>query len=111
MSVAIVSQFGLLAGTALGSIGAALSKAAGYEVRNVPYLHWWVLVGLFNEVSPDGLFSQVLAIRSKLARGKTLSKTELEFYNLNRQMIDLNRLSDEKEREDEKLIRLITGEV
>lgn len=23
----------------------ALSKAAGYEVRNVPYLHWWVLVG------------------------------------------------------------------
>lgn len=89
----------------------ALSKAAGYEVRNVPYLHWWVLVGLFNEVSPDGLFSQVLAIRSKLARGKTLSKTELEFYNLNRQMIDLNRLSDEKEREDEELIRLITGEV
>lgn len=89
----------------------ALSKAAGYEVRNVPYLHWWVLVGLFNEVSPDGLFSQVLAIRSKLARGKTLSKTELEFYNLNRQMIDLNRLSDEKEREDEELIRRITGEV
>lgn len=88
----------------------ALSKAAGYEVRSVPYLHWWVVVGLFNEVSPDGLFSQVMAIRSKLARGKSLDKSELEFYNLNRQMIDLNALTDEQEREDEELIRHITGE-
>lgn len=89
----------------------ALSKAAGYEVRSVQYLHWWIVVGLFNEVSPDGLFSQVMAIRSKIARGKNLDKWEIEFYNQNRRMIDLNALTDEQEREDEELIKRITGEI
>lgn len=88
----------------------AISKVAGYEVRSVPYLHWWVVVGLFNEID-EGLFSQVISIRSKLARGKNLEKYEREFYRIHRSLIDLNRLSDEKEREDEELIRQITGEI
>lgn len=87
----------------------AISKAAGYEVRSVPYLHWWVVVGLFNEIG-EGLFSQVISIRSKIARGKKLEKYEREFYRFHRNLIDLDRLSGEKEREDEELIRHITGE-
>lgn len=87
----------------------AVSKAAGYEVRSVPYLHWWVFLGLFNEIG-EGLFSQVISIRSKLARGKKLDKNEREFYRFHKKLIDLNRLSDEEEREDEELIRHITGE-
>lgn len=88
----------------------AISKVAGYEVRSVPYLHWWVVVGLFNEIG-EGLFSQVISIRSKIARGKKLEKYEREFYRFHRNLIDLDRLSGEKEREDEELIRHITGEI
>lgn len=88
----------------------AVSKAAGYEVRSVPYLHWWVFIGLFNEIG-DGLFAQVVSVRQKLAKGKKLEKWEREFYSQNRRLIDLNSLTDEQEREDEELIRRITGEV
>lgn len=87
----------------------ALSKVAGYEVRTVPNLHWWVLIGLFNEIG-DGMLAQVVSIRTRLARGKKLDKFEREFYRHNRRLIDLNSLTDEEERADAELIKQITGE-
>ena len=77
----------------------ALNKAAGFETRTVEYMHWWSFLGLFNEIG-EGLYSQVMNIRSKRAKGKKLEKWEREFYNEHREMIDLKqKLSSEEEAE------------
>ena len=77
----------------------ALNKAAGYEVREAKYLHWWSFLGLFNEIG-DGLYSQVMNIRQKLARGRPLEKWEREFFNSHRELIVLKeKLTPEEEAE------------
>lgn len=77
----------------------ALNKVAGYEIRSVNYLHWWSFLGLFNEVG-DGLYSQVMSIRAKKAKGKKLDKYEREFYITHRELIDLKpKLTAEEEQE------------
>ena len=89
----------------------ALNKVAGYEIRTAEYLHWWSFLGLFNEVG-EGLYSQVMNIRSKLARGKTLEKWEKEYYNSHKELIILKeKLTPEEqaelEREEEFINSLI----
>lgn len=69
-------------------IFSALNKAAGCEIRAVKYLHWWTFLGYFREVG-EGLFSQVINIRSKKARGKKLEKWEEEFCLENEELIRL----------------------
>lgn len=77
----------------------AVNKVAGYETRSVEYIHWWSFLGLFNEVG-EGLFSQVMNIRAKKAKGKKLEKWEKEFYQEHREMIDLKiKLSAEEQAE------------
>ena len=62
-------------------------------------MHWWSFLGLFNEVG-DGLYSQVMSIRAKKAKGKKLDKYEREFYITHRELIDLKpKLTAEEEQE------------
>ncbi|MBR6889503.1 MAG: hypothetical protein IKN05_00780, partial [Clostridia bacterium] len=60
----------------------AVNRAAGYEVRSVEYMHWWTFLGLFMEIR-DSVYSTVLSLRGKRARGKKLEKNEQEFWNNN----------------------------
>lgn len=68
----------------------ALNKVAGYEIRSVNYLHWWSFLGLFNEID-EGLYSQVMNIRAKKAKGKKLEKWEREFYIEHTELINIKR--------------------
>lgn len=90
----------------------AVNKAAGFEVRAVPYLHWWTFLGFFNEIG-EGLFSSVISIRCKLNKHKKLEKHEKEFYKNHRNMIDLKtKLSAEErqaEDEDNEFLKKLTG--
>lgn len=80
----------------------ALNKVAGCEIRSVEYLHWWSFLGLFNEVG-EGLYSQVMNIRSKLLRGKKLEKWEREFFESHKELIVLReKLTAEEQAELEK---------
>lgn len=82
-----------------GIIFPAVNKIAGYETRNPKqYTHWWTFMGYFNEID-DGLFSQVLSIRQKKAKGKKLEKWEQEFYSENRNLINLKTNISEEERD------------
>lgn len=88
----------------------AVNKVAGYEVRSAKYLHWWSFLGLFNEIG-EGLYSHVMNIRQKLARGKKLEKWEREFFNDHKELIVLKeKLSPEEQaaldEEEEWLNRL-----
>lgn len=83
----------------------AINKVAGKEVRVTEYLHWWTFMGYFMEIE-DGMFSQVLAIRQKKARGKKLEKWEKEFERNNAALVRLNKaVSKEQQREKESIMR------
>lgn len=85
----------------------ALNKVAGYEIRNAEYLHWWSFLGLFNEVG-EGLFSTVMQIRHKKAKGKKLEKYEQEFYRNNKDLIDLkHKHSAEQQEEIDRINKLL----
>ena len=77
-------------------IFSAVNKSAGFETRSAEYIHWWTFLGYFSEIG-DGLFSQVLNIRSKKAKGKKLEKWELEFFSEHRELIELKQVYSAKE--------------
>ncbi len=68
----------------------AVNRVLGREVRAMEYLHWWTFLGAYMEIG-ESLFSSVLNIRQKKARGKKLEKYEEEFYRENRNLIDLKK--------------------
>ena len=69
---------------------APINRLMGCDVRGIPYLHWWTFMGYFQEIG-DCLFSRVVAIRSKRAKGKKLDDADKEFYKNNKQLVDFNR--------------------
>lgn len=86
----------------------AINKVAGYETRTPnKYLHWWSFLGMFGEIG-EGLYSQVMNIRSKIAKGKKLDKTDKEFYNDHKELIDLKRkLTPEEQAEFDFINNLV----
>ena len=90
-------------------IASEINKVAGYEVRAVPYLHWWTFIGYFNGIG-DGHLSTVVNIRNKLKRGKKLEKWERDYYNENRRTVDLRqKYTAEEKAEMERLKELLKG--
>lgn len=87
----------------------SVNRVMGTEVRAMPYCHWWTFLGAYMEIG-ESLFSQVVSIRTKKARGKKLEKWEQEFYANNKSTIDLKRKYSEEEIEEQKrLISLLDG--
>ena len=86
----------------------AISKVAGFEVRECRYMHWWTFLGYFGEIS-EGLFSTVMHIRQKRSKGRKLDKWEAEFYNKNKSLININSKDEEDAiRETEEFLKTIT---
>lgn len=69
-------------------IAAGVNRAAGCDVRSLPYLHWWSFLAFFDAIG-DGALSTVVAIRGKLRRGKKLEPWEQEYYREHRAQVDL----------------------
>ena len=80
-------------------IVAPVNRVLGTEVRRLEYLHWWSWLAAYYEVGGDCTFAQVVAIRSKLAKGKKLDKSEKEWLKNNRKLVDFKRKYTEKEDE------------
>ena len=78
----------------------AINAVAGYEVRSVEYMHWWTFMGFFQSVDNESLWSFVLSIRQKQAKGKKLEKHEREFLNSNRELCSVHRKVNPKKAED-----------
>lgn len=80
-------------------IVAPVNRVLGYECREVPYdykantggLHWFTFMGAYMEVGGDCMFSQIVSIRDKIARGKKLEKYEKEWLNRNRHLVDFKQ--------------------
>lgn len=85
----------------------AINKVAGTEIRGLEYLHWWTFVGYYMEIG-ECVYSQVLNIRIKKAKGKPLEKWEQEFFNENKSICVIeDKLSDEELEEKERLNKML----
>ena len=90
-----------------GLIVAGVNRAAGCEVRALPYLHWWSFLGWFAAIG-EGPLATAVAIRDKLRRGKKLEGWELDYYRAHRARIDLRAplSAEERAAREELLARL-----
>ena len=85
----------------------AINKVAGFETRSAEYIHWWTFMGYYMEIS-EGVFSNVLNLRMKKAKGKKLEKWEREFWNSNRDICTLKtKLSSEEQAEKDRINALL----
>lgn len=82
-----------------------INRVFGQDIRGIPYdaetntggVHWWTFLGAYNDLG-DCTFAQVVRIRDKKARGKTLEKDEREWYRRNSDLVNIkNKLSQEEE--------------
>lgn len=70
-------------------IVAPINRVIGHEIRQGEPIHWWTFLSAYREIG-DCLFAQVVRIREKKAKGKPLDKSDREFYNRNKDLIDVN---------------------
>lgn len=84
-------------------IVSAVNRVAHTEVRQLEYLHWWTFFSYYMEIG-EGLFSQVVSIRSKKAKHKKLEKYEQEFYRENKKLVDIKKpLTEEEKAQDDAM--------
>lgn len=84
-----------------------MNKAAGQELRSLPFLHWWSFLGWFHAIG-RGQLSTVVGIRDKLRRGQPLQPEEQQFYRQHPDTVRLRqRLSPHEQAEKDRLNALI----
>ena len=88
-------------------IAAGVNRAAGCEVRALPFVHWWSFLGWFSAIG-EGPLATVVAIRDKLRRGKKLEAWELSYYRAHRDQVDLRPARSAAEQaEHDRLLALL----
>lgn len=75
-----------------------INRVIGREIREPTPLHWWTFLSAYYEIG-DCLFSQVVQIRDKKAKGKPLEKHEREWYRNNRDIVDLKTTYTQAEKD------------
>ena len=91
------------------AIAAEVNKAAGCEIRAIPFLHWWTFLAYFNAIG-QGQLSTIVAIRDKLRRGKALEGWEKDFYRENKARVDLKPRYSPQELEEQARLQALLGE-
>lgn len=86
----------------------ALNKVAGFETRTAEYVHWWTFMGYFMEIS-EGVFSNVLSLRSKKAKNKKLEKWEREYWQANKDICVLKPKLTAEEQEAKDRLNAMLG--
>lgn len=84
-------------------IVADVNKVAGYEIRAVPFLHWWTFLAYFYGIG-EGQLSTVVSIRGKKTKGKKLEKWEQEYYRENKSLVDMKKPDSQELREEKENI-------
>lgn len=75
-----------------------ISRVLGFEIRSVPYLHYWSFLGGYMEIG-ECTFATIVSIRSKIAKNQKLEKWEKDYLREHRKMIDLPQKLTAEEQE------------
>lgn len=78
-------------------IVAPVNRVIGREIRSVKYLHWYTFVSAYTEIG-DCTFAQIVRIRDRKAKGKSLDKQDAEWYRNNRNLVDLKHSYSDEEK-------------
>lgn len=89
-------------------ITSAINGVLRTEIRSPQPLHWWTFLGAYMEIR-ESLFSDILSIRHKKAKGKKLEKWEEEFYEENKSLIILKDRKSERSQEEQEALRKLFG--
>lgn len=90
-----------------GAIISGVNAAAGQEIRDKPFVHWWTFVSWFSAIG-QGELATLVGIRGKLARGQKLEPWEQDYYRQNREKVDLKpRYTAEELEERDRLNKLL----
>ena len=92
-----------------GMIVADVNRVAGCEVRVLPFCHWWTFLAWFMGIG-EGQLSTVVSIREKRRKGRKLSDWEREFYQENRDKVELKRRYTAEELEEQERLKRLLGE-
>ena len=65
-------------------------------------------MGAYMEIG-EGLYSQIIGIRQKKAKGRKLEKWEQEFYQANRSLIELKTKRQERPEDEKEELRKLFG--
>lgn len=84
----------------------AVNRVLGRDVRAMSYLHWWTFLGAYMEIG-ESLFSTVLAIRQKRAKGRKLERYEQEFCRENARLVELQPRQTEQQRQQQQELRAL----
>jgi hypothetical protein len=80
----------------------AINKVLNCEIRAQEYIHWWTFLGAYMEIG-ESLFSNIVHIRQKKAKGKKMEKWELDFYKENKSLIDFKQKNQRSQEEKDEL--------
>ena len=83
-----------------------MNKAAGQEIRALPFLHWWTFLSWFHAIG-QGQLSTVVSIRDKLAHGKKLEDWEKTFYRENKGKVELKKRYSQQELQTRQQLELL----
>lgn len=75
---------------------APVNRIIGHDIRGDAFLHWWTFLSAYMEIG-ECLFSQIVRIRDKQARGQKLDKVERDWVRRNPTMVRLKQKFSEKE--------------
>ena len=87
---------------------ADVNKVAGCEIRALPFLHWWTFLSWFHAIG-EGQLSGLVSIREKLSRGKKLEGWEKEFYQRNRERVNLRKKYSASELAEQERLQKLLG--
>ena len=79
-------------------IVAPINRIMGQEIRTMEYLHWWTFIAAYYEIG-ECLLAQIVRIRNKKTRGKPLDKFDREWYQQNRELVDMQTSYTSRENE------------
>lgn len=86
----------------------AVNEVLGKEIRLESHMHWWTFLSAYMQVG-DGLFAQVVSIRSKMSKGKKLDDFEKEFLRENKDLIQLNKEKQTRSEEEKRALDELFG--
>lgn len=81
----------------------AINKVLGMEVRAQKYIHWWTFLGAYMGIG-ESLFSNIIHIRQKKAKGQKLEKWEQDFYKENKSLIDFKEKKQKRSEEEKSAV-------
>lgn len=90
-------------------IVADINKAAGQEIRALPFLHWWTFLAWFHGIG-QGQLSLVVSIRDKLRRGKKLESWEKEYYREYKHRVDLRKRYSKEDLAQQAALKALLGQ-